>query len=157
MLPPTEASLRRDAERHSQLHSWNKHLRHTPTATFIMFLGRGEQPRNEISPEVTDYEGWHIWMHNREWPLLPASTWTTVQLTRDFEGHPGQPAARVEQERQRMIDEIVIKVRQLALDPRDTCRRALLAQEEEEKTALIAWLRGRDAPKPTQSWWCCWK
>ena len=56
----TPDQIREDIKRYSQLHSWYKHL--SPQGEeFYLFFRRGQQPRNDIVPEVTDRRNLHCW------------------------------------------------------------------------------------------------
>lgn len=48
--------LRNDFLRFSMLHSWYKHIR----KTFYFYLGKGQQIRHPIDPQVDDEEGEHF-------------------------------------------------------------------------------------------------
>jgi hypothetical protein len=118
----SEASIRADAERHSHLHSWYKHLSHAPGTVFLLFFARGEQERNELEPGVKDKVGWHLWLVPGDdacWDETggtPRTAWDTVVLTREYYGaaYASPEENRRDTERQRMLAEIVAKGLKLA-------------------------------------------
>jgi hypothetical protein len=110
----SRAGMRKDAERFSRLHSWNKHMRSDPYgAVFYLNLVNGEQPRNGIDHQVTDTEGVHLWFHRADMEdpeFLRALPFVSIRrpviLTKDFEGFP-ETKHPLEVERQKMIATIV--------------------------------------------------
>lgn len=108
----TEATIRADAERFSQLHSWWKHIKE-PGEAFVLFFAKGEQERHPVSPEVKDSEGLHLHI----WYLKCIKDLTVslplvclincVVLTKQLEGHSAMPESPAEIARQKMIEDIV--------------------------------------------------
>ncbi len=115
----TEATIREDAERFSQLHSWNKHLDH-PGSVFIIHFERGQEPRNGIHPSVTDTTGLH--MHLADMALSFPFTDTLpavcrkypVVLTKQLEGCRSRPEHDAEKARQLMLADICKKATAIA-------------------------------------------
>jgi hypothetical protein len=111
----SRASLRKDAERFSQAHSWNKLRRCTVHgAVYYLALQRGEQPAPN-GPKTGNPDGIHLWFIGTrdeddvalvdKLPLICRCR--PVILTADFEGHPGHPDSLSEVERQKTIEGIL--------------------------------------------------
>lgn len=104
----SEATIRTDAERFSQLHSWNKHLLHRPEA-FLIAFARGEQ--DLVDRDNGDRDGLH--MHLFPQSLVDPRNFSSVclknyvVLTRELEGYPRHPNNVAERARQDMLKNIV--------------------------------------------------
>lgn len=106
-------TIRKDAERFSQLHSWYKIAEPFGAVYYLQFLP-GEQSRNGIDPEVGDTTGLHLWfvradpLNTDELAKLPGASFAhPIILTRDFCGNPRAPEDPAEMARQKMIACIV--------------------------------------------------
>jgi len=116
----TEATIRSDADRFSQMHSWWKHHRGTPGVPYVIFFKQGEQERNNIHPNINDAINLHMHMtwisENAEIvdALPQPCRQHPVVLTDQFEGHPGKPESDAEQARQRMLVDITQKAVRIA-------------------------------------------
>lgn len=145
-MNPTTESIKADIHRHSQLHSWNKHIRHgSEGQPFYFFFGQGEQPRNGIHPGVKDSKGWHLWMIDFQPPAsCPPESWCMVHITNHFGGYPHPlhdnlhpSCVAAEAERQRLMNAIFEKASRLIIDGNDRCRKMYIQHEEQILRAAV--------------------
>jgi hypothetical protein len=68
--------IRADIERYARLHSWYRHL--SPQGEYFYIIFReGQQPRNDLDPQVQDSDHVHCW-------LIPKSIYESQPSTFDL-------------------------------------------------------------------------
>lgn len=92
-IPPSQ--IREDIERYAQLHSWYRHLSPRGQPFYILFR-LGQQPRNDLDPQVQDSTHLHCWLipqavydlHADKFDLPTICRDTPVIFTRDLGAGP---------------------------------------------------------------------
>jgi hypothetical protein len=78
------SQIRGDVERYARLHSWYRHL--SPQGEFFYIAFRlGQQPRNDLDPQVQDSDRVHCWLIPKSLYELQPSTFDLPSVCRD---HP---------------------------------------------------------------------